>query len=572
MFMVAATSTGMLTVEDVNKTLEDTLNDVFKSNRFQDLLKVIANMKSYSFNNTLLIAAQKPEATMVKGFKEWQKEGRFVDKGEKGLRILAPLVGKVQMEKIDKETKKPVIDSKGNAITEDKKVIKGFKMVSVFDVSQTSGKEIPSVRDFISREMSNDEYMSQLYRDYKSFLTDTRGMDIKEAETDKGVGGYYRRSTDEIVISSTTNTNDTEKFRVLVHEYAHYSLHNENSEMKNLPRGHKEAQAESVAFVVSNYYGMDSADISAGYIATWAQSMTLAKQAITEIQSVANSIIEDVDHLQKEKIMNFYKDQSKDYDEAKTMLLDKVGLSEKVFNAANAEETRLQLIHKENGYILSGKIEYNEKNENFYLRTNRNMIEPLSELSENGSLKVLKVEKELGKMNSITEIGYIPGHFEIKDAQNGSFVIQSKAGETVISKAFAEKVDAEKFQLRAAVSQSLHETTMIKNELKFAKLNEDLQRTSNEVNNQVNQSVGNYLSVNSGKTVKLEGESGVTVGWALLKNPKVNTLSELETFSKEHKHVPSYKKLPEALNQIHESEKKSDKVIVKEVHELQIER
>jgi len=161
--MAVATKSNVLSVEDVNKTLEESLKSVFESERFSELLEVMSRNKAYSINNNLLIAAQKPTATMVMGFKDWQKIGRFVNKGEKSIKILAPLIKKMEMEKINPETNKPFVDNQGKPVTEPQKVITGFKMVSVFDVSQTEGKEIPSVRDFISREMKEDSYISKLY-------------------------------------------------------------------------------------------------------------------------------------------------------------------------------------------------------------------------------------------------------------------------------------------------------------------------------------------------------------------------------------------------------------------------
>lgn len=568
----AKAKANVLTVEDVNKTLEDTLESVFKSERFNDLLDVMSKMKTYSLNNTLLIVAQRPTATMVMGYKDWQKMGRFVEKGENGIRILAPLVGKDKQEKVDPVTKQPVLDSQGKPETETKNVIRGFRQVSVFDVSQTNGKEIPNVRDFISREMADDAYMSDLYQDYKNYLVDTKGVDVKEAETEKGVGGYFHRGTEEIVISSNNTENDTEKFRVLIHEYAHSLLHNEKSDMKDLPREHKEAQAESVAYVVSNYYGLDSTAVSAGYIATWAQDMGLAKKALHEIQSVANSIIDDVDRLQKEKIQSFYKDQSQDYEEAKDHLINRVGISKDAFEPNQQKETSLQLINKDNGYILSGKLEYNAKNENFFLRTNRNLIEPLSELARDGKLSVLNVEKELDQLKPITEYSRIPDHFEVKKVPNGPYLVQSSSGKDIISKGFEKKEDAQEFKMRASISQSLHQDTAMKRAMNTADLKTELQQVSSEIETQINRAVGDYLSHHSKKPINIQGQSAITVGWTLLKNPNIKSAEQLEKFASEHKHVPSYTKLPDALQKMNESTTKQEKeVAVKQEKRVEIE-
>lgn len=566
--MVVETKSSILTIEDVNKTLEDSLQSVFTSDRFNELLQVMSKMKVYSINNTILIVAQRPTATMVMGFKEWQKLGRFVNKGEKGLRILAPTKRKLEMEKIDPETKKPLRDEKGEIITEKKDVISGFNMVSVFDVSQTDGKEIPSVRDFISREMENDEYMAKLYQDYKNYLVETKNIDIREADTDSGVGGYFNRLTEEIVISSNNTENDTEKFRVLIHEYAHSLLHHKDSEMKDLPRGHKEAQAESVAYVVSNYYGLDSTAVSAGYIATWSQDMKLAMKALEEIQSVANAIIDDVDHLQKNQIQQFYKDQTKEYEEAKKYLIEHIGISEDVFEKDEKKETQFQLINKDNGYIISGKLEYSDRNNMFYLRTNRNLIEPLSELAPEGKLKVLNVEKELDQLKEITEYSRIPEFYTVKKITNGPYVVQSSNGQDVISKGFEKREGAKEFFMRASISQSLHQQMSFKKSLHLQELRTDLQDVTNIVEKQINDAVGEYLSHHSKRSIQLNGQSGITVGWTLLKNPAIKTLEQLEKFADENKNVPSYTKLPETLAAMKEQTEKQE-LKVKKNHEME---
>jgi uncharacterized Zn finger protein (UPF0148 family) len=568
--MAVATQSNALTIDDVNETLENSLKDVFESDRFTDLLDVMSRVKEYSLNNQILIVAQNPESTMIMGFKEWQKLGRFVQKGEKAIKILAPVVNKMDMEKIDPISKKPVIDNTGNVVKEKKSVIRGFRTVSVFDVSQTEGKEIPSVRDFISRQMEDDSYVSKLYSDYKDYLVETKGLDIAEEETEKGVGGWYNRADEKIVISTNTNVNNTEKFRVLIHEYAHSLLHNEESEMKNLPRGHKEAQAESVAYVVSNYYGLDTSSVSTGYIATWSQDMKLAKQALAEIQEVANTIIDDVGHLQKEQIKGFYQDQTKDYEEAKKYLIEKVGISEKAFDPLEKTETQLQLINKENGYMLSGKLEYSERNQMFYLRSNRNLIEPLSDLSKDGKLAVLNVEKNLGQVNGISEYSRIPEHYSVKKLRNGPYVVQSASGQNIISKGFEKRGEAQEFQMRGSISQSLHQHTFFKKALNTKELQNELHEVTTEVERQINESVSQYLSHHSKKAVSLSNSSGISIGWTVLKNPTVKNIEQLKEFSSNNKHVPGYKQLPEEIEKLQEESvpKNQTKEIVQE-HEIE---
>lgn len=569
-------STKLLTKDDVNKALEKSLSDIFANDRFKDLLKVMANNKSYSLNNSLLIVAQKPTATMTMGYKDWKKLGRQVNAGEKGIRILAPYMKKIDVEKIDPKTKQPIRDEKGNVVTEKRERPIGYFQVSVFDVSQTQGKEIPKIKDFVKFNMQDDDYISKLYKDYKEFLINTKNNVIDERPTEEGVAGYYSRANDEIVISSTENKNDTEKFQVLVHEYAHSLLHHKESDLKDLPRGHKEAQAESVAYVVNQYYGLDTSDSSIGYIARWSKDIKLAKQALNEVRHVSNAIIDDIDHLQKEKIQSFYKDQNKDYDAAIKHLIEYHGINEKVFDPDNNTETRLQLINKENGYIMSAKLEYNPKTENFYFKTNRNLIEPVSEIAKDGSLAVLNVEKEMDHLKEFKTYSRIPEHFEVQKVKD-AYVIQSSNGQDIISKGFTKKEDAIEFQKRAAVAQALHQSTILNIEKNNAELQSDMQEIRTEIEDQINKTVGDYLSSHSKKSFRPIGSSGITIGWTLLKNPNLKTVEDVKEFAEQNKHLPSYKKLQNAI--VHEDDKpekkekpKEKKVVIEEEYEQIIER
>ncbi|MGG1021183.1 hypothetical protein G3M81_23020 [Bacillus paralicheniformis] len=575
--------TKVLSKDDVNKALENSLSDIFENDRFKDMLDVMSHTKNYSLNNSILIMAQRPTSTMIMGYKDWQKKGRQVSKGEKGIKILAPYMRKVDVEKVDPVTKKQVIGKDGNPVVEKKDVPVGYFQVNVFDIEQTEGKEIPKVRDFIKRNMKEDDYVNKLYKDYKTYLTETKNNVIKEQPTEKGVGGYFDRTTGNIVISSSENDNDTEKFRVLIHEYAHSLLHHRDSEMKNLPRGHKEAQAESTAYIVNKYYGLDTTDVSAGYIATWSKDMKLAKQALEEIQEVSNTIIDDIDRLQKEKIQSFYKEQTRDYEEAKKHLIEYHGIDEKAFDPEHKKETRLQLINKENGYIMSGKLEYNQKEGTYFLRTNRNLIEPLSEIAKDGNLAVLNVEKELDHLKEFKVYSRIPDHYEVKQVRNGSYVVQSSNGQDVISKGFSKKDDALEFQKRSAIAQALHQSTMLNAEKSNSQLQHNLQEVKTEIEDQINKTVGDYISGYSEKAFRPTGTHGITIGWTLLKNPNLKNVDQLKEFAEKYKHVPTYKKLQNALTQGEENEhqhgkqqestkKKEEKVIVIEEYEQVIDR
>jgi len=286
----------------VQKEVDQAIERIFKNGEFQRYLEVVSKFPKYSLNNVLMILSQKPNATMVQGFNSWKELGRQVQKGEKALKIFAPTFKKMEVTRLSPETQKPMIDSNGKNVIEKKDVLTGFRLVNVFDVSQTTGKELFNLRDLVRDDLKESHRIRELYKKFKDHLNQNSRFDVKEEILDDdGVRGYYRPTDDAIRINASVE-NTSMKFKTLIHEYAHGLLHHKDSEMKDLPRGHKEAQAEAVAFIVSKYYGLDTTQYSAGYIATWAKDINLAKQAMQEIQKVANQTISEIDGLMKDRM------------------------------------------------------------------------------------------------------------------------------------------------------------------------------------------------------------------------------------------------------------------------------
>lgn len=560
---------NFVTVKDVNKQLDKGLKQIFESKRFQELLDVMSKVNNYSLNNSIMIAMQKPESTMVQGFNAWKEMGRFVKKGEKGIKILAPIIKKIDMEKIDLKTQKPQLDKEGNPVIEKQNVITGFKIVHVYDVSQTKGKEIPSVRDFINREMSNHEHISRLYKDFFDHVK--QSYPIHEDVTEKGVGGYYSPKTNDIVISNTENKNDSMKFRVLIHEYSHAKLHNLESELKDLPRGHKEAQAESVAYIVSKYYGLNTDDISLGYIATWSQDIGVARKAIEEVQKVANEIILTIDELQRDKIQEFYSSNNKDYELADRLFKDKHGINLNEISKDGSQPTQLELLSKETGFVVSAKFEYSIKQENFHLRTGKNWIIPLSELNEKGDYIILNKELENGKL--VNDLKRIPDLLNVVDSKNGRFFIESTEG-IRMNKEFSSKEEADKYLSRLSLSQSLHEQTFLKEELKNGTnqlMAQELMKTNNL---QVSYDVSNYLSSkDENRRIFPNEKDANTIGWAIMMNKQITSLKGLEEYAFERlKNTPSMNNLREAIMNSYEKGSEYNKESEKNKEPLEIER
>lgn len=317
----------------VQKQVDQAIENIFKNNDFQRYLEVASKFPKYSMNNVVMIYAQKPEATMVQGYNAWKDMGRQVQKGETAIRIFAPTFSKMDMVKIDPVTHRPLLDASGKEITEKKDMLTGFKAVNVFDVSQTKGKELVNVRQFVRDDIRDSIGAAQMYRQLREHLA--QKMDVRENVEDfrnnPHVRGYYDRENHAIRINGAVE-NSAMKFKTLVHEYAHSQLHRMNSPLKDLPREHKEAQAEATAFMVTKYYGMDTDEYSAGYIATWAKDVKLAKQALGEIQKTANNIIREIDHLNRERIQ----------EATKTQPLDKEGERDAFLKAAHEASVQIR--------------------------------------------------------------------------------------------------------------------------------------------------------------------------------------------------------------------------------------
>ena len=217
-------------VREITDKLEQGIKELFESERFKEYLRTMSKFYNYSFNNTLLIAMQKPEATLVAGYTAWQRNfDRHVMKGEKGIRILAPAPYKTQMEmeKIDPKTQKPVLDADGKPVTEMVEVMRpAFKVVSVFDVSQTEGKELPDiVVDELKGTVEN-------YTAFFEALRQISPVPIGFEDISGGAKGYYHLEDRRIAIQE--GMSEIQTVKTAIHEIAHAKLHTSIS--RNLSR------------------------------------------------------------------------------------------------------------------------------------------------------------------------------------------------------------------------------------------------------------------------------------------------------------------------------------------------
>ena len=285
-------------VHEITDKLEQGIKELFESERFKEYLRTMSKFYNYSFNNTLLIAMQKPEATYVAGYTSWQRNfDRQVMKGEKGIKILAPAPYKAQeeREKIDPLTQKPVIGADGKAVTETVEVLRpAFKVVSVFDVSQTDGKELP---DIIVDELKGTV---ENYEAFFDALKQESPVPISFEDIPGGAKGFFSPVESRIAIQE--GMSEIQTVKTAIHEIAHAKLHAVKPDEKAAPedkkdRHTKEVEAESVAYTVCQRYGIETSDYSFGYIAGWSSGKETKelKSSLDTIRKTAAEMIEGID-------------------------------------------------------------------------------------------------------------------------------------------------------------------------------------------------------------------------------------------------------------------------------------
>lgn len=286
-------------LKEITDRLEQGITELFESERYREYLRVMSKFHNYSFNNTLLIAMQKPDASLVAGFSAWKNNfGRNVMKGQKGIKIIAPSPFKIkqEVEKIDPHTQKPIIGKDGKPVTEEKEIkIPAYKVVSVFDVSQTEGKELP---DIAVDELTGNV---ERYRDFFAALEKTSPVPIGFEQIPGSSHGYYHLEDKRIAIQE--GMSELQTLKTAIHEIAHAKLHDidlnapENEQQPRATRRTREVEAESVAYTVCQHYGLDTSDYSFGYVAGWSSGRELSelKSSLETIRNAAAEIINSID-------------------------------------------------------------------------------------------------------------------------------------------------------------------------------------------------------------------------------------------------------------------------------------
>ena len=295
-------------LQEITDKLEEGLKELFESEKYKTYLSTMSKFHNYSFNNTLLIAMQKPEATLVAGYKAWQKNfERHVNKGEKAIRILAPAPYKIKEErdKLDPVTGEMMFDENGMPQKEQVEVtIPAFRAVSVFDVSQTDGKPIP--------ELEAQELLSTVegYEDFVQALMNVAPVPIGFEDIPGDSKGYFH--TEEKRIAVQENMSESQTLKTMVHEVAHSMLHNKEINRDDLieepakDRNTKEVEAESVAYTVCQHFGIDTSDYSFGYIVGWSsgKDMKELKSSLDIIRKTSSELITGIEGVLRELQLN----------------------------------------------------------------------------------------------------------------------------------------------------------------------------------------------------------------------------------------------------------------------------
>lgn len=325
-------------MDSIMQSLESGVEEFFTSNRYQEFLKTMAKFHNYSFNNTMLIAMQRPDATLVTSYKNWQSMGRQVMKGEKGITIIAPAPYKKMKEKeVLDENQRPIMGTDGKPKTEQVEVtVPHFKAVTVFDIAQTSGEPIQTLAP---------ELLTAAVQDFDSFMQAIQKISpvpIRFDEIDGNANGYYHNADKEIVIKKGLSESQT--LKTAIHETAHAKLHDKEI-MESLgvekDRLTKEVEAESIAYCVCSSFGLDTSDYSFPYIAGWSSSREM-KEMKASMDVIRKTAGEMIDQLTEELEIILEEKQ-------KTELHEKYGI---LVDALEAAGYRYDYRESEPGHIV----------------------------------------------------------------------------------------------------------------------------------------------------------------------------------------------------------------------------
>ena len=307
--LMADKPTNRERLQQITAGIEQGIKELFESEKYIRYLSVMSRFHRYSVNNTMLIYMQKPDATLVAGYNKWKNQfERHVKKGEHGITIIAPtpFKKKIEEQKLDPDTKAPMLDAEGKVIMEEREVeIPMFRPVKVFDVSQTDGKPLPELASSLSGSVQN-------YEAFMEALRRSAPVPLSVEPMAANMDGYF--SPDQQRIAIRAGMSEVQTVSAAVHEIAHSKLHNyakvqkeaarasDKEPPKKKDRNTEEVEAESISYAVCQYFGIQTGENSFGYIATWSQDKTLPelRASLETINKAAGELIADIDRHYKE--------------------------------------------------------------------------------------------------------------------------------------------------------------------------------------------------------------------------------------------------------------------------------
>lgn len=281
-------------IDEITQKLEAGIKDMFEGDNYKTYLNAMSKFHNYSYNNCILITHQMKNASHVASFTKWKELERHVKANEHGLKIFSPIVKK----KIDPKTKQVVINEKTG---KPEMVVTGFKPAYVFDISQTEGKELPKIAKLLTGKVEDYEHL-------KESLIKISPVPLTFEHIEGGANGYYHTLEKRIVVDE--GLPEQQKIKTMVHEISHSMLHAKVDDEKE--RTTKEVEAESVAYTVCNYIGLDTSDYSFGYIGGWSKDKELSelKESLSSIKDTSAQIIKKLEEYKvtyeqpsKEKVL-----------------------------------------------------------------------------------------------------------------------------------------------------------------------------------------------------------------------------------------------------------------------------
>lgn len=381
-------------VKDLVNKIEDGVREFMTSDKFKDYLNVMSKFHKYSFSNSLLIAFQRPDSTLVAGYTTWKKLGRQVNKGSKSIKILAPAPYKT---KIETEVTNPItgkVEKKEQEFTK-----MSFKTVSVFDISDTNGKELTTK---LCEELKGEAKYLDVVKKVAKELT---GIDVEYEDIRGGTKGYFSPLENRIVIKNGLSKLHEEK--TIIHELSHALLHS-NMKADGITRNVAETQAEAIAYVVCKKFGLDTEEYSFPYLTSWASNAELVdlKSSLKVIQQTSMMIIDKIEEKLKvlEKEIEINDDKLIDFlgkDKVTIKEVDKTELEEIINKNKSAIFLQKDKELNINNEVVA--IENKGKYSDAYVGTNYELSQ-LIYIDDNKNLYKIKDSDNLNKNRSIKEL------------------------------------------------------------------------------------------------------------------------------------------------------------------------